>query len=219
MTEAPAPHPRAPRRSLRRLALWAAACTVTFAVLFAFAFSRAHRQPAWWHQSVADTTPQQAESFEHALLAQLTRVRDSSDSWSAALSEADLNAWLTHRLAAWITNRGLTSPLPAGAAVCVSPQANRLLIGVRTNDAFLWSAVRPQMRDGRLYLEPLEAGVGDLTLPLWAFRAHVPASLNNWLAAGLPTTVPIDRARVAHLQEVTSQPGQVVVTVRTFARP
>lgn len=189
------------------------------AAIGAFAYSRSQGQPDWWTQLDAPTSPQQAESFEHALLAQLTRVRETNEPWSAALSESDLNAWLTHRLTPWLTNRGLTSPLPADATLRVRLHADQLLIGVRTPDALLWIAARPTIRNGRMHLDPLEAGVGDLTVPTWVFRSKLSSDLNKWLAQGLPAAAPIDRARTANLQELTCQPQQLVITVQTLPRP
>lgn len=215
MSDQPTHSPRA----FRPLRIAAVLLLVSAIALAAFAYDRSRHEPAWWSDVAITTTPEQAETFEHALLAQLTRVRETDEPWIAALTESDLNAWLAHRLNPWLTNRGLASPIEPNAAVRVRLHANQVLIGVRTTDAFLWTAVRPEIRDNRLYLEPLEAGVGNLALPLWAFRSQLPASLNIWLAGGLPTTTPIDRARAAQLQELSSQPGQVVVTVSTFARP
>lgn len=187
--------------------------------LVAFAYTRSQSEPQWWSEQSAPTSAQQAESFEHALIAQLTRVRETGDPWSAALSESDLNAWLAHRLTPWLSNRGLTSPLPASATLRVRLHANQLLLGIRTPDALLWIAARPTIRDNRIHLDPLEAGVGNLAVPTWVLRSKLSADLNNWLAQGLPAAAPIDRARVARLQELTCQPHELLITVQTTPRP
>lgn len=136
-----------------------------------------------------------AETFEHAVIRQLTAVRDEDPTpptppapptpgdpvwaslpWSVSLTDDDLCAWLAHRLEPWALNRGLLSAWPTNLSrplvVC---SEGVLHIGVRLGGPqgrlAHFSCIPRIADDGALWLTPTAAGVGRLRLPTeWVLR-------------------------------------------------
>lgn len=174
-----------PRRRLLALAV-CLALGLTGAVLVILLLALA--TPEWAAgASAPDATA--AESFEHAVVRQLTAVRDGDPSatasgetawtsmpWSVSLSDDDLRAWLAHRLEPWARNRGLLDAWPAELShpivVC---DEGVLHVGVRLGGPpgrLIHIKCVPRLEaDGSLWLTPVTAGVGRLRLPpQWVLR-------------------------------------------------
>jgi hypothetical protein len=112
--------PSTRKRGLRRrtrFALLAAATLGAGAIALAFAVSATltRAAPSWWINPTADAaTEARATALENAAVSQLYLARDaaknptpedarwSSEPWSVALDETDVNAWLAARLPKWV---------------------------------------------------------------------------------------------------------------------
>lgn len=179
-------------KARRRLLALAACLALTVAGALLAALLLAGAAPDWAPAGPAPGAPS-AEAFEHAVVRQLTAVREEDPSrsppaatpgdpawaslpWSVSLHDDDLRAWLSHRLEPWAVSRGLLSGWPANLSHPV----------VVCEDGVLHVAVRlggPEGRlahiscipriaaDGSLWLTPTAAGVGRLRLPPeWVLR-------------------------------------------------
>ncbi|MFZ2874354.1 MAG: hypothetical protein WAZ94_07715 [Phycisphaerales bacterium] len=168
-----------PRRRLLALIAGPALCLAGTAVAILLL---AGATPEWAAgASAPDATA--AESFEHAVVRQLTAVRDEDPSatasgeaawtsmpWSVSLSDDDLRAWLAHRLEPWARNRGLLDAWPAELShpivVC---DEGVLHVGVRLggpSGRLVHLTCVPRLADdGSLWLTPSAAGIGRIRLP------------------------------------------------------
>ncbi|MCE7973232.1 MAG: hypothetical protein DYG92_02735 [Leptolyngbya sp. PLA1] len=178
------PGPKA-RRHLRILAL-CLALGVAGAALVALLLAGA--TPAWAPAAPAPDASA-AETFEHAVVRQLTAVRDQDPSgtapggpawasmpWSVSLRDDDLRAWLSHRLEPWALNRDLLRAWPADVSrplVVCDEGVIHVAVRLGGPDGRLahFSCVPRIADDGSLWLSPTGAGVGRLRLPpQWVLR-------------------------------------------------
>jgi hypothetical protein len=198
-------------------------------VLIAFGLSRA--RPGWWR----DLDPQDkavvdaALRVENGAATQLTKIRKSepgvgavSEPWTIKLSSADANAWLAARLRPWLESQ-------EGAAAFRWPKevrrvevefdAGRIYIGASvtkrasTNEPdetprsqILTASLRPEFRDGGLWLPAESMSVGRLSVPAsWMLPG---ASENATSTGGTPTkrglapNVPDTLAKMPQMKEL-----------------
>ena len=186
--------------------------------------AHARRDPAWWREpEVSQAAELRGESFEHAVLAQLTRVRETNAAWSVSLSESDVNAWLATRLRPWLANRNAASKLPADVTVQVQFQAGGMLAGVRTRGEVIWCEVVPVVSDGKLRLDVRSAAVGRLPVPIAqvAGRLASDSELSDLLAgkALAEAAVKVDGKRQVEIETLELQDGELVVKARTKVLP
>ncbi|HLP83860.1 MAG TPA: hypothetical protein VK157_05880, partial [Phycisphaerales bacterium] len=133
------------RRSGRTLVLLALVVVAALTMVLA-GVAHARRAPAWWRVDAPTAAmAEQAESFEHAVLAQMTLVRATEESWSVALSEEDINAWLATRLKPWMENRGLADELPAGSVVRVRVEEGAVLVGMESRGEVVWARMNVEV--------------------------------------------------------------------------
>lgn len=232
----PGPKPR--RYLLLALALAAAAVAVALAL--------ASSTPDWAARPPTPGDPRLAEAFEHAVIRQLTAPRDgdprlagpddswASFIWSVSLNEADVQAWLSHRLHPWAENRGLLREWPPGvSAPIVAFTQGEVLVGVRVDGRLLHFTCAPRVaEDGGLWLDTTGAGVGGLSLPPELVLPLLPdvvaspsadpdgkSGLLQALRGDRPLVaapiIPLEGRRRVRILKLTPSPGRLDVTCQT----
>jgi hypothetical protein len=209
------------------IVLFALGVLMTLCATGVFYFSRA--APAWWH--AAGRLPGDAEAraaaLERGATTAIHAVREPGEAWAVSLDEADANAWLRHRLAAWMANRGARPP---GFEPRVRFEDGRLRLGIgmeprRVMWMVLDASFVPPSATGeppRLRLTLADTGVGRLPVPsVFVRRVVEPVlarALTGWLvvedhaamAVGLPSLELADGRRV-RVEELSFEAGRLVV--------
>jgi len=175
-------NPTHPRRRARRVVIGVG--LVLGAIVLALGVSAwlAQCDPEWWPPKEAGAPA--AESFENAVVTQLSAVREADAkgdaAWGVSLSEADVNAWLAHRLEPWLTNRDENFRWPQS----VSPLSVRLRDGVITFaasvDGLVMSAdAEPEVdASGALWMRVGTVHAGRLPVPAaWVLPGQLPERL------------------------------------------
>lgn len=193
--------------------------------------------PRWWDDA-ARGDEALALAFENAVLTQLSAVRpseegrtDRSAPWRVALSEADINAWLTHRLPGWLANQNEAFEWPRRVreirAACENGSVH---IGVQIDGSLVSIEASPQFdQRGALWLMVRAVRLGRLQLPAsWVLSGVVPREALQQpevreaidMAMGrrplMPEAVfPVDEARRVRLLELEPRRDRLDVAART----
>lgn len=233
------------RRSRGRLKRAAIAILLVLSVLFVtltivgwYAYSLTQREPSWWaNAAIANTEDARtrAGQLEQGVSAALHDSRDDGEPWSVRVRDADINAWLTHRLEPWLANRSMETPEdfePPRLRV----ENGRVAVGLPSPDprfeGILTVEFTPAMSpDGRLVAEDRSFAIGRLPLPDPGALGGVSAELRRaargtpaepfigaLLDAGtaLPSEITLSDRRVVSLRDVTlKEGGQVDLTLVT----
>jgi hypothetical protein len=238
------PTPAQRRRRARRIAL-AAAATLAIAAAGA-CWIAATTRPAWFDRTDPDRLFDQprraAVSLENRVSSALTSNRPDGSPWTLRIEEAEANAWLAHRLRAWLEREAPDALPDTVRRVAIDFRKDSIAVGVdhaerpaalrRERDVI---TVRAQPRinaDTRqLTINPGALSVNSLTVPHAAAAIAQPLlsralaerleSLTATLGADHPPSalaIRIDERRVARIRAIAIDEDAAVLSLVTTAR-
>lgn len=259
MTSGSPPQPAPPLWDRARGTLIASALVVAVGLALAFMASATltRSAPSWWRQpTVNDHTAARATALENAAVSQLYLARPSAQSppddlewssepWSVALSEGDINAWLAARLPRWLEGQpGMPNWPETMSELQVRLEDGSVRTGVRVRSAegprFVTTSFTPRIDEhGSLWLTASWVHIGRLPVPAgWVIGNQtgrdgvLPPELTerNETKQFLETargrapfaTTPIlalEGDRRVRLLGVRVRPGRLELTMRTETRP
>lgn len=218
----------------RRLLVVLTALGVLMALCAASVFFLSRSAPGWWH--AAGRLPSDAEARSAALERGATTavhaVRSPRELWAVSLNEEDANAWLRHRLDAWMANRGMRGPVfeprvrfeDGGVHVGLGMEPKRVMWMVL--DASFAPAAEGEGAVVRLSL--VGTGVGRLPVPavfvrrvaepvlVGAFQGWLGVDDHTAMSLRLPALELADGRRVL-VEDVAFEAGRLVLRCRTEA--
>lgn len=222
-------------RKRKRLLIALTTLGVLMALLAAVLFYGSRAAPAWWYRAgrlPADAS-ERAAAMERGAVSLIHAARPDEPAWSVALEEADANAWLEHRLAGWLANRGSGPP---GFVPRVAFDDGRLRIGLgMERKRVMWMVfgvvfMAPAQDDPagmpEVWLSLEQAGVGRIPVPsVFVKQVALPVmdrAMAGWLASDdeerlrlrLPTLELSDGRRVRVLG-VSVEAGRVTFDLIT----
>jgi hypothetical protein len=219
--------PRMTRRSARALVVFALVIAAGVTILLG-AVAWSHRTPAWWKPlAMSSQLREQGESFEHAVIAQATRVCDEQP-WRVSLTESDLNAWLGTRLESWLAHRGIDHNQVDRVHLDCTDTGILLGASIKNQEntssratSVIWARLAPSIREGDLWLGVREARLGGMPIDnklVARLLPGLPESAHNALFAQSPlahASWPLGDGRTLRLIEVTSHEDRLELTLLT----
>lgn len=184
--------------------------------------------PGWWEEaSDTEAGAARAERLENGVATAMSAVRPLGETWSIALDEEDVNAWLAERLGKWLESRGEAWP---GA---LSRPRVRLEEGLVTVAAEVSSGgrvvslgVRPRVEHGGVWVEVEAVRVGRLPVPRDVALAFLPGGGGSVAAAmrgegplAAEAMFRVDGVRRVRVLGVTPREGRLEVEAVTEIGP
>jgi hypothetical protein len=219
--------PRVTRRSARALVVFALTIAAGVTILLG-AVAWSHRTPAWWKPlAMSSHLREQGESFEHAVIAQATRVRDEQP-WKVSLTESDLNAWLGTRLDSWLAHRGIAHSQIDRVHLDCTDTGILLGASVKNQDdttspatSVIWARLMPTTRENGLWLGVRETRLGGMPIDsafVGRLLPGLPESARNALFAQSPlahASWQLGDGRTLQLVEISSHEDRLELTLLT----
>ena len=158
-------------------------------VFFVVQSSGLRGAPNWWVRAITTEvgSESQATALENRISSAITRVRPESDSeWTAAIEEADLNAWIVHRLRPTVeTHLGEGAWADEVERVRVVIDSGAVVIGARLahghGASVVWARLRVGVTESGLFEADIErAYIGTTRVPVsWARGYLTPEKLGR----------------------------------------
>lgn len=180
-------------RIIRRVVLVGVALMLAGMAGLWFMFSS---PPIWWPAAgvLPPDAAERAAALERGASRVLSESRDESTSWTISISEADANAWLTHRLQRWAENRGIEMPVDAAAQGGIQSRlrvhfdGGRLRLGAEIDGRILSLSAIPAVDGAALSLREPRFSIGRVE-----FSTSRTAGLAGMLATRLGSGLSEDR--------------------------
>ena len=169
--------------------------------------------PEWWVNETPDN--ESAVRLENAITTQLTAIRKPGEErWSVALSEDEINAWLSHRLRPTIeTHRGDDAWPDGLGALRVEINDDQLFVGAMIEHSagrsFAWSDCALSIEDGELFVRFSTPRVGTTRVP----TRVLDRVLTNGTTTSLRASLDLEDGRTARILAVRVHGGRIELVI------